>query len=490
MSSAYIPLIFFFYGLAFFSMGLAIILEIGHMTDVKLHRALIPLAIFGFIHAAHEWLEMLELMQILPGQYDYPLAWYGARLALLSLSFLSLAIFGTLLIFRQDDKRKFRTIIPLILIGVWVAGMIVLQNYYSPRQMLDIADVWTRYALAIPAAMIACIGFIAQQREFRKAGLSQFGRDSLWAAMAFLWYGAIGQTFTRASALPPSNVVNQELFWEFFGFPVQLLRAGVAIFAAIFVMRFLRSSEVETERQITELQDARLKEAQQRETLRSEMLRQIVSAQEAERKRIALELHDETGQALTAIGLGLRGVATTLRQDIDKASLHLRQLEGLVTQSLDELGRLISDLRPSHLDDLGLAATLRWYTKDIQSRTSLTVNFEILGDKKPLLTEVKTTLFRIAQEALTNVIKHADAKFVHLLLIYGETTVGIKIEDDGSGFDSHKLTAINHPHYGITGMKERASLLGGYFSIESSPGSGTIVEVIIPYVQKRERQEQ
>ena len=294
-------------------MGLAIILEIGHMTDAKLHRALIPLAIFGFIHAAHEWVEMLEIMQILPGQYDYQLAWYAARLALLSLSFLSLAIFGTLLIFRQDDRRKFRPIIPLILIGVWVVGMIVLQNYYSPRQMLDIADVWTRYALAIPAAMIACIGFITQQREFRKAGLSRFGRDSLWAAMAFLWYGAIGQTFTRASALPPSNVINQELFWDVFGFPVQLLRAGVAIFAAIFVMRFLRSSEVETERQITELQDARLKEAQQRETLRGEMLRQIVSAQEAERKRIALELHDETGQALTAIGLGLRGVATTLR---------------------------------------------------------------------------------------------------------------------------------------------------------------------------------
>jgi signal transduction histidine kinase len=305
--------------------------------------------------------------------------------------------------------------------------------------------------------------------------------------MAFLWYGAIGQTFTRASALPPSNVINQELFWDVFGFPVQLLRAGVAIFAAIFVMRFLRSSEVETERQITELQDARLKEAQQREALRGEMLRQIVSAQEAERKRIALELHDETGQALTAIGLGLRGVATTLRQDIDKASLHLRQLEGLVTQSLDELGRLISDLRPSHLDDLGLAATLRWYTKDIQYRTSLIVNFEILGDKKPLLSEVKTTLFRIAQEALTNVIKHADAKSIHLLLIYGETTVGIKIEDDGLGFDSHKLAAIHHPHYGITGMKERASLLGGYFSIESSPGSGTIVEVIIPYVQQEQQ---
>jgi signal transduction histidine kinase len=302
--------------------------------------------------------------------------------------------------------------------------------------------------------------------------------------MAFLWYGAIGQTFTRARALPPSNVINQDLFWDVFGFPVQLLRAGVAIFAAIFVMRFLRSSEVETERQITELQDARLKEAQQRETLRGEMLRQIVSAQEAERKRIALELHDETGQALTAIGLGLRGVATTLRQDIDKASLHLRQLEGLVTQSLDELQRLISDLRPSHLDDLGLAATLRWYTKDIQYRTSLIVNFKILGDKKPLLSEVKTTLFRIAQEALTNVIKHADAKSVHLLLIYGETTVGIKIEDDGLGFDSHKLAAIRHPHYGITGMKERASLLGGYFSVESNPSSCTTVEVIIPYVQK------
>jgi len=237
----------------------------------------------------------------------------------------------------------------------------------------------------------------------------QFGRDSLWAAIAFFWYGLIGQIFARASLLPPSDVINQGLFLELFGFPVQLLRASAAIVASFFVIRFLRAFEVETKRQIVDLQAAQLEEAQRREALRRDILRRIVGAQEAERQRIARELHDETGQALTAIGLGLRGVATTLRQDVDKAAHNLRQLEGPVTHSLDELQRLIADLRPSHLDDLGLAATLRWFVTELQNRSELDIDLVFLGDKHSLPMEVKTALFRIIQEALTNVHKHAFA---------------------------------------------------------------------------------
>ena len=288
--------------------------------------------------------------------------------------------------------------------------------------------------------------------------------------------------FVRSCELPPSTVINQELFFELFGFPVQLLRAGAAIFVAIFVIRFMRSFEVENQQRLDKLQEDRLNEARRREALRGDLLRRVVVAQESERQRIARELHDETGQSLTAIGLGLRGVATTVRQDVDKAAHNLRQLEGLVANSLDELQRVIADLRPSHLDDLGLSAALRWYTGEVGRRTSLSVDFEIKGDRKELPMEVMTALFRVAQEALNNVVKHAEAQNASVYLLYDDLSATVIIVDDGCGFDLNRQNK-DRKSWGLEGMRERASLFGGKLTIYSQPGKGTQVEVTIPYHQ-------
>jgi signal transduction histidine kinase len=272
-----------------------------------------------------------------------------------------------------------------------------------------------------------------------------------------------------------------------FGFPVQLLRAGAASVAAIFVIRFLRAFEVETQRQIAELQASRLDEATRREAMRGELLKRVVTAQEAERQRIARELHDETGQALTAIGLGLRAAATTLQKDEDKAVSTLRQLEDLATHSLDELQRIIADLRPSHLDDLGLGAALRWYVGEVQSRTSLELHVEIEGDKTEISPEVKTGLFRVAQEALTNVVKHANAKTATVHLSFGSDDITLGVVDDGSGFDTQIMSLDSRrPSLGLMGMEERAKEMGGRFYLQSQSGGGTKVEVVIPYPDESE----
>jgi signal transduction histidine kinase len=246
-------------------------------------------------------------------------------------------------------------------------------------------------------------------------------------------------------------------------------------------MRFLRSFEVETQNKFAALQTARLQEAERREALRGELLRRVVEAQESERQRIARELHDETGQALTAIGLGLRGAAATLTQDTQKASQQMRQLEQLVGQSLEELQRLIADLRPSHLDDLGLGAALRWYAAQIQERTDLAVDVEVTGDAPNLPSPVKTAVFRIAQEALTNTVKHAKAKTAHVSLVYSDKDVTVRVNDDGQGFDVNRQERSKRASWGLEGMRERAALLGGECNILSEPRRGTLVEVTIPY---------
>jgi signal transduction histidine kinase len=483
MSDSLMSVVYLFYGLAFFSMGLVVMLEGGRSSDERLRHALRPLAAFGLIHGLNEWVDLFHHANLLPGQAIAEPLWIGFHLAILSFSFLSLAAFGASLLSPTPEIRRISLLLPLLLVTVWSVGLLSWRGTYAyAPELWTVADVWTRYTLAIPGALLACAGLLAQQRAFRRAGMAEFGRDTLWAAAAFAWYGLVGQLFTRPSPLFPSTIINYDLFLELFGFPVQILRAVSAAAAAIFIIRSLRASEVETQRQISHLQAERLAEAERREALRGRLLGQIVAAQEAERQRVARELHDETGQALTAIGMGLRGVAMTLRQDANLAGRNLRQLESLVDNALDELQRLIADLRPSHLDDLGLAAALRWWAGAMQERTGIRVKVEMIGDERPLSAHARTALFRVAQEALTNIVKHSQATTARVELRFDETGVSVLVEDNGCGFNvPARLANGERRSWGLIGMRERAFLLGGDFQLQSCPGEGTQVMVCVPY---------
>lgn len=278
--------------------------------------------------------------------------------------------------------------------------------------------------------------------------------------MAFIWYGLIGQVFPSPSPLPPSDVLNSDLFVQLFGFPIQLLRAVTAMFASVFVIRFLRAFQVESDSKIAELQAAQLHESQQREHLRAELFRRIVNAQESERQRIARDLHDETGQSLTAIGMGLKGLSdeTNSKRQINTLS----QLQSLTSDSIRELQRIISDLRPAHLDDLGLSATLRWYAARIHELTAIQTRVDTEGDEPALDDAVKITIFRIVQEALNNVVKHSQASTVNVNIHYLKDEVRIHVFDNGTGFDMKAVkTRVGRVSLGLAGMEERAALLGG-----------------------------
>lgn len=479
----YIVIVYFLYGLAFFSMGLLVIMEGNRASDIRLRKALRPLAGFGIVHGLHEWVEMFDQIEQLLG-HTAPIIPQYVRLALLAVSFVSLIAFGTYLLAYTETAQRVITLVPIGLEAIWVFGLASFRGQYSAADIWAVADVWTRYTLAMPSGMLAAIGLIAQQRAFRRSGLVRFGQDALWAAVAFAWYGVVGQFFVQATAFPPSNIINQDLFLQIFGFPVQLFRAAMAVAAAFFVIRFLRAFQVETEQKINELQAARLEEAQKQEALKGELFRRIVDAQEGERQRIARDLHDETGQALTAIGMGLRGLSTALTNNRNREQTikTLRQLETLAADSLHELQRLIADLRPSHLDDLGLPAALRWYAGVVQDRTGLKIAVDIAGEELFISPALKIAVFRIVQEALNNITKHAQANDVFIKLEYRTTHLLVSIRDDGVGFDLDKvrLSRNRRPSLGLAGMQERAALVRGEVSIQSSPGQGTLVEAKLP----------
>jgi signal transduction histidine kinase len=211
------------------------------------------------------------------------------------------------------------------------------------------------------------------------------------------------------------------------------------------------------------------------ERVASDALRRVVGAQELERRRLARELHDETGQALTSILLGLKGVEDARNEeDVRIATAQLREL---VVTTLQDVRRLAVELRPKALDDFGLVPALERLAETFDEQTGIQVDLEPqLGDER-LPSEIETALYRITQEALTNVVKHAQANHVSIVLTRREGSITVLIEDDGRGFTPGDT---REEGLGILGMQERIALVGGQLTVESSPGGGTTLAVEAP----------
>lgn len=221
--------------------------------------------------------------------------------------------------------------------------------------------------------------------------------------------------------------------------------------------------------------NARLRE---REEARGQLLRKVITAQEDERKRIARELHDETSQGLAVLAMGLEAAQDALRAG--KAP-RLDEVKALAVRTLEDVHRLILDLRPSVLDDLGLVSAIRWYAERHLESRGISVRCEF-GEMPRLPPEMETALFRMCQETMSNIARHAQASAVLVQVGIEGDEVVIDVEDDGRGFDPAAATQREgrRPAWGLMGIRERAEILGGAARIESAPGQGTHVEVRIP----------
>ena len=211
------------------------------------------------------------------------------------------------------------------------------------------------------------------------------------------------------------------------------------------------------------------------ERIARDALRRVVEAQELERRRLSRELHDETGQALTSILLGLRSLEESL--ETDEARAATAGLRELVVATLQDVRRLAVELRPSALDDFGLVAALEHLTTSFAEQTGIHVDFGAALGERRLPGEVETALYRIVQESLTNIVKHAHARRVSIALTRMQHSVKAVVEDDGRGFDPENTREAG---FGLVGMQERLSLLGGRLHIESRPGAGTTIAADVP----------
>ncbi len=218
------------------------------------------------------------------------------------------------------------------------------------------------------------------------------------------------------------------------------------------------------------------------EELRIALLRKIVSTQEGERKRIARDIHDNIGQQMTAMQLSLKHVLDLYSEDPESTAQIIR-LQEIANQIDSEVDFLAWELRPSVLDDVGLASAMDKYVREWSDHFSIPAEFRHIGmEDKRLLPEIEINLYRIAQEALNNVAKHAEPSLASVLLEGQNGTVRLIVEDDGKGFraTADEVFSGEDRGLGLLGMKERAELFGGNLEIESFPGSGTTVFVRVP----------
>ncbi|NLE08064.1 MAG: PAS domain S-box protein [Dehalococcoidales bacterium] len=222
-------------------------------------------------------------------------------------------------------------------------------------------------------------------------------------------------------------------------------------------------------------------EKQMEENLRY-YLQQITRAQEEERKRIARELHDDTAQRMLSLSRQIDNFIRNQSEINDSFLSFLKNLRGQIGEGVEAVHRYAQDLRPSLIDDLGLIAALRSYAKRAREYDDMVISLRVKGQERRLPSEVEMLLYRVIQEALNNVWKHAEATMIQIDVIFEEKRVVVCVTDNGKGFNiSETVSSVPHTgKLGIIGMQERAKLLGGVLKFESSPGKGTRVRFTMP----------
>jgi PAS domain S-box-containing protein len=321
----------------------------------------------------------------------------------------------------------------------------VFEDNRDPMWVLDVADL-----VDVNRAALAHYGY--SRDEFLKLTIDDLVADKPG-------YGAAGAAAGPSSVRHHRRKDGSIIDVEVSSFPVTFSGRPASLDSVLDV----------TERRYAE------------ETIRA-LLKEVLTAQEAERRRIARELHDDTAQTLASLLVGLRAVEAS--QDLGQALRAAVTLRVLVSAALEGVQRMARGLRPSVLDDLGLEDALDRLGIEVSRTHDLVVDVHATGRRVPRLPDsLEIALYRMAQEALANAVKHAAPKAVSILLYRNPTEVRLVIEDDGKGFDAS--AALSAGRLGLVGMRERAHLVGGSMTLESSPGNGTTICISVPLPESK-----
>lgn len=471
--------VYFIYGLTFFSMGLIMLLESWRIEEgtpqVGLSR---PLAIFGILHGAHEWLEIFILqMEYIDGTQAQGLKWF--RLILLAISFIALWVYSVAAFrFAREHISGF-TIFGLVTLPLFAVAILVdiTINFLSGHiSIYHLVGSSVRYGLGVIGAAIATMGLNAAATKSKADGRMPLDRYLVITAFGFGLY-SVTQLFVPAMRTSLASWLNAASFLTLFGIPIQVVRAIAGLVITTGLINVTRFLEHERKNFLAEARAAQVEALEEKDAIRRDLFRQVVRAQEDERSRISRELHDELAQTLTALTLDI----SSLEQLAGKRSKFapiLQRLRNLGDEISRDMSRMVRDLRPALLDDLGLVSALRYLADNERQRSNFQVSFEISGTPSRFGNFSETVLFRVTQEALNNIARHAQPENVLIELKFDVDTISLMIKDDGIGFDPNE--AFLPPRgLGLEGMRERVAATGGTLEVNSIIGTGTIIRAVI-----------
>jgi signal transduction histidine kinase len=454
------PLIYFIGGLSFFSMGLASVIQRRRYSRLRLARYLGLLAGFGLLYGLNEWGNLL-----VPLQEQLPVPAAVTRLAVVQLLARGLALallfqFGIELLRPPLHRWRFFRFLPSIFVFLWGAALVHLWvGMRAPGELIFSAgDLLARYFLGIPAAALSCLGLLEQRREVREAGFPQISRYLMGAAVSLGFFGAVGVLLGVAGPFFPGNWLSYPAILYTIGVFVPILRALDGIAMAFFTGRALEVFEAEAEALVLEVER------------RNVLL--------ADRERIGRELHDGIIQSLYAAGLRLEDACHTVDESPREVKAKLRGVMGGLNQVIQEIRAYIFDLQKPQMGGT-LVQRLEELVHELRLNTMLEAGLIVNGHHCPVPAERVSHLVQIAQEALSNVVRHARAAQVIVELEFSPDTLHLVFRDDGVGFDVDEVLR-NGNGLGLRNVCERAGMLGGEVHIESHLGGGTVLNLRVP----------
>ncbi|HRO71155.1 MAG TPA: PAS domain-containing sensor histidine kinase, partial [Chitinophagaceae bacterium] len=311
------------------------------------------------------------------------------------------------------------------------------------------------------------IAFILLGRLLEETIIPEKYREAHRNGMARYRETGVGQLINRPTEITALHRSGRE-------FPIELSIVPVKNGKEEFFCAFIRD--------ITDRKKAQEKLSRSYEEIRR-LASHLQDVREEERLIIAREIHDQLGQQLTIMKMDISWLKKRLDlPDNELASEKIESLHSNIDDTIKTVRKIAADLRPGLLDDLGLGPAIEWHINEFEKRTGIEVEYEGLNEEIELSMAFKTGLFRIVQEALTNIAKYARARHVKVRLLREDEQLSLMVRDNGIGFDKEKVYAKKT--YGIVGMRERTAMMGGKYQLETTPGMGTTILVQVPLVPK------
>ncbi|KKM10253.1 hypothetical protein SY88_14385 [Clostridiales bacterium PH28_bin88] len=459
----YLVEVYFFYGLAFFTTGMAIALQVRRSSDLNLARSLWLLSAFALIHSFAEWIQVFTAAH---RDMINPISSFRLDLletAIVVTSFLFLFLFGTNLLASTRGGPRWSNLAPPGLALAWFT--IMIWGWWSTtidtQAWLNLGMVWARFLLALPGALLTSYALRAQLPELDRLDSPGASRSCRLASYTFIFYAVVSGIVVPPANFFPANLVNTESFFEATGIPVQIFRALAGVLMAYSIIKTLSIFEAESRR--------RLEEAERRHTILQE------------RQRFSRDLHDGVIQSLYAIGLNLECCRSLPEHVRDK------MVESYLSDANDKLNRTIRQLR-NYIRNLqapdagsSLSEQLIHLVEEFKglSMSGIAVIFEGPAGEDWNSDQINH-VYHIVQEALYNVVKHAGATQTMVRLVPGPDSLSISISDNGKGFDAREIEAAG-VGMGLANMRYRAAQLRGEIRIRSNKCHGTEVTLQIPY---------